>query len=1211
MGMGFSRLLPFFNLVLLFLATLTLGAYPYFQSRCVDSAGNYTANSTYEANLDSIFSQVTSLTEFNYGFYNLSAGENPNKVNAIALCRGDRTQDVCNSCLNDTVSELRQRCPLAKEVVGWSEFCMLRYANRDILGEMEISPGSCLLYAVNVKNPNQFNQALSDLLNNLSSRAAAAGPLRKYAADISKVGPFQTIYALVQCTPDLSEEECGQCLNVAKDEIGSCCLGTMGCRVLRPSCFLRYESNPFFQTPVPLPSPPPSPTSSPPPSTGEKGNNSIRTVINFVASVVGIVILIIISICIFLRARKTRKKVENQVKRVHLDWKMRYRIIGGIARGLLYLHEDSRLRIIHRDLKASNVLLDAEMIPKIADFGMARLFVQDETHGNTSKIVGTYGYMAPEYAMHGQFSIKSDVFSFGVIILEIVSGQKNNYFRNEKSVKDLLSYVWTNWREGTALNLIDPTLRDGSRNEILRCIHIGLLCVQENVANRPTMATVVLMLNSFSISLPMPSQPAYFMDSNIDSDMSSSRGFNSRVSESEQSKSESIPQSQNEVKFFKGERYTTEMRASGLLLFFYPALLFLAIFTLAADPYFQSRCVNSAGNYAANSTYQANLNSIFSQVTSLTEFNYGFYNLSAGQNPNNVNAIALCRGDRNQDDCNSCLNDTVSELRQRCPLYKEVVGWSEYCMLRYANRDILGEMEYFPEACLYNTQDVTNADQFNQALDNLLNKLSSRAAAAGPLRKYAADNSTVGVLQTVYAMVQCTPDLSEQECGECLSVAKNGIGSCCLGKRGCRVLRPSCFLRFESSPFYQTPVPLPSPPPSPTSPPPPSTGGKGNNTTWIIIIVVASVVGVVMLITSVCIFLGARKNWEKIETVAEIIWVESLQFDFATVRVATSNFADANKLGQGGFGAVYKGLLSNGQEIAVKRLSTDSKQGEVEFKNEVLLMAKLHHRNLVRLLGFCLEGRERLLIYEFVPNTSLDHFIFDQVKRIQLNWERRYKIIEGIARGLLYLHEDSRLKIIHRDLKTSNVLLDADMTPKIADFGMAKLFAHDETRGNTSRVVGTYGYMAPEYIMHGQFSIKSDVFSFGVIILEIISGQKTNYFHNGESVKDLVSWAWKNWREGTALNLIDPTLRDGWRNEMLRCIHIGLLCVQENVADRPTMATVVLMLNSFSISLPLPLMHSDIESDMSSPSKYYSHVSESKQSKSETIPLLEERGFNY
>nr|GMC62010.1 putative receptor-like protein kinase At4g00960 [Ipomoea batatas] len=245
------------------------------------------------------------------------------------------------------------------------------------------------------------------------------------------------------------------------------------------------------------------------------------------------------------------------------------------------------------------------------------------------------------------------------------------------------------------------------------------------------------------------------------------------------------------------------------------------------------------------------------------------------------------------------------------------------------------------------------------------------------------------------------------------------------------------------------------------------------------------------------------------------------------------NFSDSNKLGQGGFGPVYKGKLPNGLQLAVKRLSVNSRQGDQEFKNEVLLVAKLEHRNLVRLLGFCLEGREKLLVYEFAPNASLDHFLFDPVKRENLDWETRYKIIGGISRGLLYLHEESRLRIIHRDLKASNVLLDANMNPKISDFGMAKLFELDESEGNTSRIVGTYGYMSPEYAMHGQFSVKSDVFSFGVLVLEIVSGQKNSCFKNGESVKDLLSYAWTQWREGTAMNLVDPFLK-------------------ENVADRPT-----------------------------------------------------------
>ncbi|THG11931.1 hypothetical protein TEA_009552 [Camellia sinensis var. sinensis] len=239
--------------------------------------------------------------------------------------------------------------------------------------------------------------------------------------------------------------------------------------------------------------------------------------------------------------------------------------------------------------------------------------------------------------------------------------------------------------------------------------------------------------------------------------------------------------------------------------------------------------------------------------------------------------------------------------------------------------------------------------------------------------------------------------------------------------------------------------------------------------------------------------------------------------------------SDANKLGQGGFGVVYKGRFPNGKEIAVKRLSKNSSQGELEFKNEVMLLAKLQHRNLVKLLGFGLERTEKVLIYEFVTNLSLDYFIFDSINHAHLDWDRRYKIIGGIARGLLYLHEDSRLRIIRRDLKTSNVLLDAEMNPKISDFGLARLFVLDETQGNTSRVVGTNGYIAPEYIIHGQFSVKY-VFSFGVLVLEIVSGRKNNYFHDEEN-ENLLSYAWKSWREGTISNMIDLTLNNSSRCE--------------------------------------------------------------------------------
>ncbi|GJV95393.1 putative receptor-like protein kinase [Tanacetum coccineum] len=311
---------------------------------------------------------------------------------------------------------------------------------------------------------------------------------------------------------------------------------------------------------------------------------------------------------------------------------------------------------------------------------------------------------------------------------------------------------------------------------------------------------------------------------------------------------------------------------------------------------------------------------------------------------------------------------------------------------------------------------------------------------------------------------------------------------------------------------------------------------------------------------------------------------ESFQYNFSTVQVATNDFSEDNKLGQGGFGAVYKGVLEDGEEIAVKRLADNSGQGDQEFKNEVVLVAKLQHRNLVRLLGFSIHGHERLLIYEFLPNASLDHFIFDPMKRTLLNWEKRYKIIKGIAKGLLYLHEDSRLKIIHRDMKASNVLLDGEMNAKIADFGLARLFKLEESQADTSQIVGTHAYMAPEYMRRGQFSVKTDVFSFGVLVLEMVAGQRNHGFQNGESIQNLLSFAWKRWENGTPSDMIDPTLKTGSAGSLrniIRSIHIGLLCVQENVTDRPTMGSIVLMLNSLSILLPQPsqpafLVHSMI-----------------------------------
>ncbi|KMZ63729.1 receptor kinase 1 [Zostera marina] len=297
----------------------------------------------------------------------------------------------------------------------------------------------------------------------------------------------------------------------------------------------------------------------------------------------------------------------------------------------------------------------------------------------------------------------------------------------------------------------------------------------------------------------------------------------------------------------------------------------------------------------------------------------------------------------------------------------------------------------------------------------------------------------------------------------------------------------------------------------------------------------------------------------------------NLIFDLATIKLVTDNFAEENKLGEGGFGSVYKGTLVDGRDIAVKRLSSNSKQGIQEFKNEISLLIKLQHRNLVRILGFCLEDDEKLLIYEYIHNKSLDTILKDPIKRQQLDWGQRYNIIGGIAKGLLYLHEESQVKIIHRDLKASNILLDSELNPKIADFGLARMFDIDQTRAVTDRIARTFGYMAPEYVRRGHFSSKSDVYSFGVLILELVSGRMNNNNDIDDDEDDLLTYVWKHWQKRSISNIVDSTMDDNYpMNEASRCIEIGLLCLQEAPDDRITMSTVLVMLSGSSATFNAP-----------------------------------------
>ncbi|KAM6579870.1 hypothetical protein CsatA_003644 [Cannabis sativa] len=296
-------------------------------------------------------------------------------------------------------------------------------------------------------------------------------------------------------------------------------------------------------------------------------------------------------------------------------------------------------------------------------------------------------------------------------------------------------------------------------------------------------------------------------------------------------------------------------------------------------------------------------------------------------------------------------------------------------------------------------------------------------------------------------------------------------------------------------------------------------------------------------------------------------------YSLEKLEAATKGFSIENKLGEGGYGPVYKGVLSHGQEIAVKKLSTTSTQGYEEFMNEVELTAKLQHVNLVRVLGFCIEHEEQMLIYEYMRNKSLDLYLFDPLRRFSLNWRKRVDIIEGVTQGLLYLQEYSRLTIIHRDLKSSNILIDDEMKPKISDFGMARIFTKDVQEANTGRIVGTYGYISPEYVKEGLYSTKTDVYSFGVLVLQIISGKRNAYYYGSNENMNFLEYAYELWKEGKQMEFMDPSLDDTHSScKVMKCMQIALLCVQEEANDRPSMLEVSSMLRSETAAVAVPKM---------------------------------------
>ncbi|KAG4384391.1 hypothetical protein GLYMA_13G266100v4 [Glycine max] len=341
----------------------------------------------------------------------------------------------------------------------------------------------------------------------------------------------------------------------------------------------------------------------------------------------------------------------------------------------------------------------------------------------------------------------------------------------------------------------------------------------------------------------------------------------------------------------------------------------------------------------------------------------------------------------------------------------------------------------------------------------------------------------------------------------------------------------------------------------------PPSKNKSSISVGVVVGVVAAGAVVIILVLGILWWKGCFGKKSSLERELQGLDLRTGLFTLRQIKAATNNFDVANKIGEGGFGPVYKGCFSDGTLIAVKQLSSKSRQGNREFLNEIGMISALQHPHLVKLYGCCVEGDQLLLVYEYMENNSLARALFGaEEHQIKLDWTTRYKICVGIARGLAYLHEESRLKIVHRDIKATNVLLDQDLNPKISDFGLAKLDEEDNTHIST-RIAGTFGYMAPEYAMHGYLTDKADVYSFGIVALEIINGRSNTIHRQKEESFSVLEWAHLLREKGDIMDLVDRRLGLEFnKEEALVMIKVALLCTNVTAALRPTMSSVVSML---------------------------------------------------
>ncbi|KAK9063457.1 hypothetical protein SSX86_017327 [Deinandra increscens subsp. villosa] len=536
---------------------------------------------------------------------------------------------------------------------------------------------------------------------------------------------------------------------------------------------------------------------------------------------------------------------------------------------------------------------------------------------------------------------------------------------------------------------------------------------------------------------------------------------------------------------------------------------------------------------------------------------------NTGSAPDANYGLFQCYGDLSTTDCILCY-DSAHYVISSCFPNTGGIVYQDGCFMRFQNYSFYEEYEGPSDTSICGNT-TRNSSVFQDSARQAVSNAVRDALTDGGYfaRQEVTRPGTVN--ETAYVLANCWRTLTANSCRTCLEAASASVLKCLPSSEG-RALMTGCFIRYSDTDFLN-PVP---------------TRSKNKGRMLAVIIAVVSAVVILVVALLIALYIRRRRWLQQKRTgsydakkLAKILTDSSLNFKYSTIEKATGSWDESNKLGEGGFGTVYKGVLPDGREIAVKRLFVNNRFRAADFYNEVNIISSVGHKNLVRLLGCSCSGPESFLVYEYLPNMSLDRFIFDAIKGKELNWERRFEIIIGTTEGLVYLHENTKTRIIHRDIKAANILLDSRLRAKIADFGLARSFQEDMSHISTA-IAGTLGYMAPEYLALGQLTEKADVYSYGILLLEVVTGKQNNGSKNSEYSESLVTIAWRHFQEGTVEEILDPNLMFNtytnlnFKKEAIKVVHVGLLCTQEAPALRPSISMALKMLVKDDEPLPPP-----------------------------------------